>query len=114
VTIDETRYDRRARRVDRVDVRAVRRAAVRSEIRDAVAADEKRDPRAKRRRAAVRERRAAQQGRRYLAFLPIVRMKVSMGIALSVSIWTVPRAPSPTETRATVSTSFASTMFTKS
>src|SRR5206468_2386376 len=47
-------------------------------------------------------------------FLPIARMNPSIGIALSVSICTVPRAPSPTETRAIVSASFASTMFTKS
>src|SRR5438093_6048409 len=49
-----------------------------------------------------------------MAFRPMVRMKVSMGIALRVSIWTVPRAPRPTETRAMVSTSLASTMLTKS
>ena len=41
-------------------------------------------------------------------------MNVSIGIAVSVSIWTVPRAPSATESRAIVSLSFASTMFTKS
>ena len=51
---------------------------------------------------------------RHFAFLAIVRMNCSIGIAGSVSIDRVPRAPRFTDTRAMTSLSFASMMFTKS
>ena len=116
VAIDETRDDGRPGRVDELGAARVRGAVVGSDVRDPAVAHEHRYPAPERRRAAVRERGAAKEDgrRRYLLFLPMVRMKVSMGMADSVSIWTVPRAPSPTETREIVSLSFASTMLTKS
>ena len=111
VAVDESRDDRRARGVDGLGTLRIRRPGVGPEVGDAVALDEERDAGPEGRRAAVREGRAAEQrGPGYLAFLPIVRMNVSIGIALC----TLPRAPSPTETRATVSMSLASTIFTKS
>ena len=77
---------------------------------------EDRDAAPQGRRATVGESGAAKKDRRgrYFVFFPIVRMNVSIGMAESVSIWTVPRAPRPTDTREIVSLSFASTMFTKS
>ena len=53
-------------------------------------------------------------GYRVLFFAVIARMKDSTGMALSVSIDSVPRAPRLTETRAIASASLASTTFTKS
>src|SRR5690348_2674037 len=53
-------------------------------------------------------------GYRALFFADIERMNDSIGIAVSDSIESVPRAPRLTDTRAIVSASFASTMFTKS
>jgi len=116
VTVDEARDDGRSGRIDDLGAARIGGAAIGTEVRDAAVAHENGDTAAERRRTTVGKCRAAKEGRRwrYLVFLPMVRMKVSMGMAESVSIWTVPRAPRPTETREMVSLSFASTMLTKS
>ena len=116
VTVDEARDDGRSGRINDLGAARIGGAAIGTEVRDAAVAEEDGDTAAQRRRTTVGKCRAAKEGRRwrYLVFLPMVRMKVSMGMAESVSIWTVPRAPRPTETREMVSLSFASTMLTKS
>lgn len=116
MAVDETWDDGRAGRVD--DLRACRigGSIVGTDVLDAAVAHEDGDPTPQGRRTTVGEGGAAKEDRRgrYLVFFPMVRMNVSIGMALSVSIWTVPRAPRPTETREIVSLSFASTMLTKS
>src|SRR6266571_1405663 len=116
VAIDETGDDGRSGRVDDLDAARIGRAVVGTDVLYAAVAHEDGDPVPKRRRATVGESAATKEDRRrrYLVFFPMVRMKVSIGMAESVSIWTVPRAPRPTETREIVSLSFASTMLTKS
>ena len=115
VAIDESGNDRGARCVDGVGIARISRAVARAEVRDPAIAHEQGHPALEPGRAPVGEGRPAQERRGYRAlFRPMERMKPSIGIALSVSICTVPRAPSPTDTRAMVSLSFASTMFTKS
>jgi hypothetical protein len=116
VAVDESWDDRRARRVDDLSAGRIGRSVVGANELDPAVAHEDRDPAPQGRRATIGEGGAAKEDRRgrYLVFFPMVRMNVSIGMAVSVSIWTVPRAPSPTETRAIVSLSFASTMLTKS
>ena len=83
VAIDEAGDDGRSGRVDDLGAARIGRAVIGTDVLDAAAAHEDGDPAPQRRRATVGEGGAAKEDRRrrYLVFFPIVRMKVSIGIA---------------------------------